>query len=802
MKRPIHRTRTILTSVVAYGGQHLIRAAGLVNLPGGRKGKVIAMRPTLLALLLFAMICVICNAQEETHPGWEPEPGDLDPAQNIALGKVVSYAPLPDYRLTKAEDTDPVDLTDGQLSDHPQGSLWFQSKCVGWGYGGLANLGLDLGQVEPIREIAIRIQGGSPQPGICTPVWLEALVSDDGEVYRRVAMYSTFDPEDNERFGVPPHDGQSWVHRFRFEDLSTRGRFVGLRLYGTGLTVSDEMYVFRGGHDAAAVDLAALPVTDFSLTRPQMHMHKPYLCFTTNINTPNPVGMTVPPEFAGEEVTVALELPPGVELVDGGGFGRCSEVEPAEPRSTVEGAAIADGWTRYEWSANATESTKTWGRIFLRGDWEDGSEGELRYALTYADGASGPTVAVPLRAIEVPETPRPEQLIVGLSWYSVGSLVTWPEALEAFKHLGLNTISTHVHWMPLRGDAEGDDQWAVWDQAREDGFKLLNIDSTFHRVEKADEVFCQFEDGTQGTRLCPSYRGQYYQAELERVADQCAMALPDYVFADIELWSWRGPVDAQKCTRCKADFAASGCETWEEWQLQKGYEMWSSAVEAMRAAVAEAGGPEMEFGVYDWDPRRDYQFTWPFNLLYPEYLQSAQPSTYTPLYAHHIMHVGNEARECRELLPEPDVLPWISPGDAGTYSGERFRYALLECFANGSTGMNFWSGRLWDAELLAGYSRVIRNLAPVEDLLASGELLEGAQVQGPGRISGVASGGEMVILVADYLGESGGSVSVRLPVNAAMTATDLDTGKTLQVAANGTLTVPLGDEAARLLHVK
>ncbi|HCA46495.1 MAG TPA: hypothetical protein DEP45_03765 [Armatimonadetes bacterium] len=115
--------------------------------------------------------------------------------------------------------------------------------------------------------------------------------------------------------------------------------------------------------------------------------------------------------------------------------------------------------------------------------------------------------------------------------------------------------------------------------------------------------------------------------------------------------------------------------------------------------------------------------------------------------------------------------------------------------------MNFWSGRVWDTEILVAYSRVIRNLVPVEDLLLAGELLEGAEVQGPGRISGVVADGEMVVLVADYYQDAGGAVTVKLPVDAAMTATDLDTGETLTVAADGTLRVPLEGVRARVLHI-
>jgi len=762
------------------------------------------MRHTLVLTVILALVCAIAGAQDEPHPGWEPEPGDLDPQQNIALGKTVSYAPAPNYRLTSEGDTDPTDLTDGVLSDHPRGHLWFQAKCVGWSYGGRANLSLDLGQVEPIREIAIRIQGGAPSAGVATPVWLAAVVSDDGETWRRVGEYSTFRRGDNARFDVPRNEGVAWVHRFRFDDLETRGRYVGLSLYGAGLTVADEMYVFRGDNDPDDADMAALPVMDFSTARPQMYLHKPYLAFTTNVTAPNPVGVVAPPDFEGpEDVVVTLDLPPGVTMIDGGGFGRGTDEEPAEPLSAIPGQPIEDGWTRYEWNGTVSGDTKTWGRLFITGDWEDGQEGEMRYHLSYADGSEAPVAAVPLRAIEVPETPQPERLTVGLSWYGIGAMMSWPDSIEAFKHLGFNTATMFPHYIADRGNEDEIAQWDFWQQVRDEGFEGLMIDSTFHRMAEADEIYCQFEDGTHGSRLCPSYRGPLYQAEIERVASEAAMVKPNYLFADIEVWNWRGPVDSEKCVRCQADFEQSGLETLDEWKLQKGFEMWRDAVEAIRAAVTEAGGPEVEFGVYDWVPGSNYQFTWPFDRFYPEYVQSAQPSTYTPLYWYHIELVGNEARESREQLPRPDVLPWISPGDAGTFDGERFRYALLECFCNGSRGMNFWSGRVWDAENLAAYARTIRNLQPVEDLLLSADLLEGAEVQGAGRISGVTAGGEMVILVADYYQDADGAVTVTLPVDGAMTATDLDTGEELSVTADGVLTVPVSsDVRARVFHVR
>jgi len=717
---------------------------------------------------------------------------DTNPQMNLALGRLVRYAPLPAYELTAKNNTDSTDLTDGVLSDQPRGHLWFDSKCVGWSYANRCNLALDLGEVYPIDEVAIRIQGGSPQAGICTPVWMELLLSDDGHIYRLAGEYSTFREGDESRFGVPEYEGKAWVHRFRFRHLRTRARFVGLRMYMTGLTVADELYVFRGDHDPETCDLDALPVTDFSVNSPQMYFHKPYLCFTTNVNTPNPIGLIMPPKGRAEEVTVNMDLPRGTWLIDGGMGGAGV--------SDLEGQKVDDGaFTRYKFVANAANATKSWGRIFIGGNWRDSQVGELRYSVKRASGETTPMISMPLRSIQVQPTPQPEKIVAGFGWYSPPGIQSWPDGLDSLKKLGINTVSSFVHWM--RDDDK--ELWSFWDQCAERGFKRLNIDSTFHRIRKADEIYCQFEDGKHGSRLCPSYRGIHYQREVQRVADQCARAKPDYLFCDIEIWGWRGPVDAQKCTRCKADFEASGSETWEEWKLQKGYEMWTDVVKSVRRAVRGTGGPEVEFGVYDWRAGKAYQATWPFDRLYPEYLQSSQVSTYTPLYSYHISLVGDECREDRSNLPRADVIPWISPGNAGTFSGERFRYALLECFANGARGMNFWNDRVWDAELMAAYARVIRNVARVEDLIISGRLLEGAEIETPGRISGVVSGNEMLVLVADYLRAGPTKLDIRLPVKSKCSVTDLDTREKVgDISPDESLTIPLPAERVRLLHVK
>ena len=116
---------------------------------------------------------------------------------NLAAGRTVVFAPRPAYRLTQRNDTDPVDLTDGKLTQRPDRHIWFDSTAVGWSYGGRVNLAVDLGRMVRIDEIAVRLLGGSPQAGISFPGWIEALVSDDGEHYVKVAECSRWRPGDS-----------------------------------------------------------------------------------------------------------------------------------------------------------------------------------------------------------------------------------------------------------------------------------------------------------------------------------------------------------------------------------------------------------------------------------------------------------------------------------------------------------------------------------------------------------------------------------------------------------------------------
>ena len=726
--------------------------------------------------------------------------GELPPLEgreNLAQGRPVVFAPPTNYSLTGRGESDATDLTDGKLTQREDRRIWFDSSAVGWSYGGRVNLAVDLGRLARIDEIAIRLLGGAAQAGVTIPGWIEAFVSRDGEHYFRVAECSRWRRGDFERLDVPDDAGEAWIHCLRFTDLDVQARWVGLRMYTGGISVTDELYVFGSAAKGGAEEPIAGEPADFSVSHPQPYFHKPELVIATNVPAPVPVGIVVPKGDGGQgALSLTLDVPAGVELRGG----RVGSVELAD----VEPERAPDGATRYRFVTTASSSTKVLGRLYVQAPgWKDGQTGKLRYG--FADGPwESPAQEVSLRAVEVPRAPRLERIMAGMGWWSAGETARWPDALDAWEQIGLNSFPMFAQWMK-----PDDPLWALADEARRRGFFLVNIDSPLHRMmerrKREPEIFCQLSDGSVGQKPCPSYQGPYYQEEIERFAAVMGRARPDFASVDIELWGWRGPVDSQKCTRCRKDFEASKAESWEAWQLAQGDRMWRDLVTAARAKVAEAGGPEFEIGGYDFRPGPAYQNVWSVDRLYPEMMQSSQVSTYSCLYPFHLELIGNEVREDRRRLPRSDVLPWLTPGDAGTFPGESFQWALLECYANGARGVYFWSSRVWDAESLIAYNRVVRAIAPVEALIIGGELAgEAVSVDAPGRVSGIRHGKEMLLLVADYFRRSKGALDVHLSAPAPSQIRDLLTGQIVAAripSGKSTVRIDLGDARARLLHL-
>lgn len=753
------------------------------------------MRRNTWSLVLVLLGLVVHGALAAEMPPFEGR-------TNLAAGCKVVFSPVPNYALTQKGESDATDLTDGKFSQRADRHIWFESAAVGWSYGGRVLLAFDLGHSARIDEIAIRLLGGSFHAGGSIPGWVEAFTSDDGEHFRKVAEFSRWKPDDFARFGVPDDAGKAWIHCLRFTNLAVHGRWIGLRMYSSATTASDELFVF-GAIDDSAKPVASGTPSDFTVTHPLPHFHKPELVIATDLALPVPVGITVPTAMSKDTraVRLNLELPKGVEVV-GGNFGG-QKIRREDATELPQGNGL-----HYTLSAQLGKdgkSQKDFGRLYFKAPgWSDGQKGTLRYTVEHGNWKS-PAIELPLVAVAVPPAPRMKRIMAGLGWCSAGITAGWPDAFEAWRQIGLNSFSLFAQMMK-----DDESLWNLVEQARKQGFFVVNIDSPPHRMQERHrrdkEIYCQFADGTVGAKLCPSYRGPSYQDGVRRFAAGMGRACPGFVALDIETWGWRGPTDSQKCIRCQKDFAASGLKDWQTWWVAKGNEMWKDMIGAAHAEVARHGGKPFEVGGYDFRPDAAYQGVWSVAQLYPEWMQDSQVSTYTNLYPYHLALIGDEVRLDRTRLAHSDVLPWITPGNAGTFPGEAFQWALLECYANGARGVYFWSAATWDSEDLIAYNRVVRAIAPVEDLILEGELVgDAATVAAPARLSGIRRDGAMLLLVADYFRRTNRAVQLGLSLSARSQVRDLLTGETLATdlpAGTQTLTVPLGSARGRLLHVR
>ena len=723
---------------------------------------------------------------------WLPACGRTE--VNLALGKEVVFSPEPNYALTLAGDTDAFDLTDGSVTRRVDKKMWYNDRAVGYSMGGIVQLSLDLGKVHAVDAVSLRMQSGSPQSQIGFPVRVELFVSDDGKTFYRTSTFDKRNREHREQFGIPETGPSASIHTLRFSALKTRARYVGFTIDASGLLIMDELEVWAGAHPIGTVELPASASPSFSINEPRIYFRKPEVSFSPDVLLPIPIGYRAGRGFSQSGGTLELELPEDLLLrggwADNGGI-------PLRPEES------ANGHIRYKVPVDFGRDQSAWGAIYLGGDWKPGRVGNFRHRVRWKGGSS-PWIKQAVKSISVPSAPQPKQLITGLSWWHFKNAEHWPHVIESQRYLGFNTFPVIDRYakkfLPRIG--------STLNKARDSGFQIMNVDSPIHEMlaqakhKKRNEVFCQLEDGGVGARFCPSYRGPLYKQEVRRLAEKARETDARYINYDIELYEYRGPTDHRRCTRCRESFRSSGQESWDRWLRSQGSEIWQdffNAISAHRKGSANAS--PFELGLYASRPGRAYQGFWPVDSLYPKSMHNTQVSTYSDLQPYHLALIGDRVLEDRKRLGASDVIPWITPGDAGSIPRRAFRNAILECFGNGARGVLFWSGRYWDADMLAGYADAIRTVAPVEKVIVRGDPVSTVHAEPGIRVRGMRFRDEIFLLVSDYAQTERKEAMVTVTVNRTSKVVDLADSKLVGQLDQGTQTFKVeltGGEARAL----
>ncbi len=702
---------------------------------------------------------------------WEalipPEGG----TKNLALGRPYRYVREPNYGVTRDEG-DATQLTDGAIltGDH----IWYSKQAVGWtGCEPPAMVVIDLGEVRAIDAVVAHVQGGgSRQGGLRYPRRFEVYVSDDEAAWYRVESVAKRQLADQQGalFDLPESDsvfppGDPHTHAFNFGDLATRGRYVALQMwFDSAYIAMDEIAVTAGEHDPDAVEFDDAQQVELVQEGVELLYPLPYLQVPTNLTGGVRLTVRDSREDMDGSVTYRFAVPVAVEL------GWPGEEEFVRVETKRDGAAYAE----YALTLSGKQSALRWMHVlasapdlapmYFRAEWEGGAQ---------------PWQTLPLRAIEIPQAPALEHLLFALGWTGLGMQMDWPGQPEVLPHLGFTHASVGSWETPSaleKPEAAEGQRW-IDEVARPAGLKLVMTDSPWHimeavwgRQEGFAEAYMQTDPPKKS--LCLSYRGEYFQREVQRLVDRFRFRRPEVIFFDVECFgaAGRGLAD---CARCAAIARERGVDP-KDLASDLFAEAATEIASALNAAADELGVPQPKIGYYQCGPGWVYHNVLDFNKLHPDAAQISNPEFYAGLWP---PCAAQTVRHHKPTDPSVPVVLWTSPG-TGNWDGEappaRLFDSTMEALFNGAIGQVYYTpGYLSPGDLMAqAHAAIVA--APVEQIIANGAIVEGTEcLTEGGHVSAIRSGDETLVLIADYTRMGPAEVTARLPVDAPADVVDL-----------------------------
>ncbi len=761
----------------------------------------------MLAAIAALLIAAPCPAQIEVPPSelLEPERNDfprrgpeitladtweaLTAGSNLALGRPYRFARTPNYGSTRDEG-DATQLTDGRIlsGDH----IWYSKDAVGWrGCEPPPIVCIDLGEVRAIDAVVAHVQGGGAhQASLRYPRRFDVFVSDDDETYHLVDSISkrVYADQQGALFDLPESDaalapGDPHTHAFNFGDLRTRGRYVALQMHFDGsYSAIDEIAVMAGEHDPDDVQFHDRYATSLIFDGVEALYPLPYLMVPRNVAGQFTLMARDSRADPSGSVTWRITVPAGVTLSWRGDepFERTEVRREGEQRAQY--SIILDGLQTY-----------------LRGVYIQGDVREPAEMTFHAEAGSvvQPEQHLRLVPIDIPAAPPLQHLFFALGWTGVGMQQQWPGAPEVFPHLGFTYASVGSWEMPSAYDDPATAEGQRWldEQARRVGMKVCMTDSPWHIMEAAwgrEPDFAEAYMQTDPPRrsLCLSYRGEYFRREIERIVQRFRYRRPEVIFFDVECFGAAGR-DIATCARCSAIAEQRGVAP-PDLAADLFAEAARAIATALNAAADEMALPHPQIGYYQCGPGWVYHNVLDFEKLYPEGAQISNPEFYAHLWPTAAAEIVRKHTPADPTVP---VILWTSPGTA-TWDGEapppRFFDSTLELLFNGALGSAYYTPWFLSPGDLLAQAQAAWVAAPVEDIIAHSTLVEDVTCQtGGGHVSAIASGDEMLVLVAEYGHLGPADVTVRVPVEGPVAVIDLFTRRQVATLAPGedTLTV-------------
>jgi hypothetical protein len=747
-----------------------------------------------MAVLVMSSTVLVAHAQVD----YQYKPGQpatasreqwkqLTAGDDLARGKKVFFSPAPNYRLT-TDDNDPYDLTDGTLTSREDDRVWFNKDGVGFYLSpGLSNgilMMIDLGSVQPVGQIAIRVLGGHEQGSLDLPKSAEFLASADGEHYYSLQNLVKLNPaEANQADGKTgfyfPEEGKAFMAPLVCRQ-PVMARYIAIRVIPVNSLFTDQISVLKADASTPLKVLSSFPqaqvFTDGLAVLPR---HQPFVV-TTNIVTPNWLTIldNTNADLSKNPAAFRIELPKGLNML------------PISKPDFKEVASPDAGMHSYEFQYNG----KTDGPLWIEKDPAVIIPADTKVLLTgIVDGKDSHTVRVPLKLVAIPETHPIKGLDISLAWMNDSVEQQWPNFLRDFRKMGFNYVSTFPRYFGKNADGSWNDatqkNLAFLQQARQEGYGIVYDESAFHVMwntvqsdlkrgkiddAEADQLFTQI-DGKRGKWMNILYRGKYFQNEMKRVANLAALVQPDQVYFDIEWWT-QSVNESKKDPRVVAAWKASG-KDWDDFVTDIGREVLGDLVSTMRQAVPNR---KMTVGLYNSDPKNAiYNSVFGWDKIYPGIVDIAQPSLYVQGRAN---IVADRIRYDYDAMQAKQIIPWLSAGTYGEYDPKLTEPMVLESILNGSRGVTYYWFGDFDPMDFYYHSKAISELAPYETLLQNGKPIAYKTENADLHYTAFASDNEALVLVENFSGTSNSKVTLKSPIASA--AKVLLDGKTLPLQNN------------------
>lgn len=648
---------------------------------------------------------------------------------------------------------------------------------------------VDLGELEDVGDIAVRLTGGNAAAGVAFPSEIIAIASNDGETFYEAAKLIKVNHAEKElaedhpdQYFYIPDENRTTVQPFVL-DVNRKARYIGVSIRSTEpLLATDEFAVMRAREGHEVKPLYGLPAIP-SPTRPKIVPQAPELVITTNVATPSWFYVTGADAASDRFV---FDLPSGVSIHAALNLNGQPLVATKDP-TTPGNRWIVEGRVYLKWTGR-----HVLGPLYFILDESAEIEDDAVASMFVQGQDATEATTTNLRTIEIPRVPPITELDVSFGWLRLRSFLNSPDGLALYRQCGFNAVPVFPYYNKPPERLE-----AFIHEARMNGFEIIMVDNTIHHMismyRDKKEILNQV-DGKPGNYVCPSYTGKYYQAEIERVGKQARWVKPDFIFYDIETFLTPVMEEARKCSRCLNKFADSGHATLEAFFQAQGTRLMRDLHKATQGSTPEGSNPIA--GLYSSTAVPPVFEIFDFDQIHPAYVQIGQPHLY---FAGDIERIHDRVRANYGKLEKRFLIPWLTAGTFGKIPSYKMEQIILECFLNGARGVTHYRYDDYDPMDFYYHAVAMKRLAPFQLLLKNGHLIEVHADNEDLACSAFGNDQEALVLLGNYSGAEDAVTRLDFGPREVASVTNLMNGQPLALAESEEFRI--GPGMHLLLHV-